>query len=289
MKKRIEIFLGVLFLLICIEADGIGLREAVKRKIIKLEVRWRSMEGVESVSGMHGTNLRVAIQNISKENITVEVPCGSMFTPLDSTRQNMIIAEDMKFVIAPNERSAKYAHGYCCEAHDRSPSENEVYLFKKNAGDKLVKLTEFVRDSSADGYCVQRAIWCVSDNYDLWDINAPGTGLTAALIKYTGKLKGVSQSDIDAAIKRANKNSGKVFEEYVNIQVPVQNDTYIWIMIQDINNNTVKYVALKQWVQKGSYKRDVGVSSIDLGAGTFYVRVYSPNGFLTEKQFSLAR
>lgn len=289
MKKYIEIFIGVFLLLFCVNTYGVSLREAIKQKIIKLEVRWRSIEGVESVSGMHGTNLRVAIQNISKEKITVEVPCGSMFTPLDSTRQNMIIAEDMKFVIGTGEQSAKYAHGYCCEAHDRSPSENEVYLIKKTAGDKLIKLAEFIRDSTADGYCAQRAIWCVSDNYDLWDINAPDPGLTAALIKFTGKLKGVSQSEVDAAIKRAVRNSGKVFEQYINIQVPVLNDTYIWIMIKDINNNTVKYVALKQWVQKGSYQRDIGVSSIDLGPGIFYVRVYSQNGFIAEKQFSLAR
>lgn len=44
MNKNIEIFLGVSFFLICLEAGGIGLREAIKQKSIKFEVRWRTMD-----------------------------------------------------------------------------------------------------------------------------------------------------------------------------------------------------------------------------------------------------
>lgn len=289
MRKYIEIAGCVFLLLFCPDSYSINIRDALKQKIIKVDVRWKYMENAESASRVHGTNLRVTIQNLSGQSITVEVPCGSLFTASDSADQNMIITEDMKFVLQPNAHSTKYAHGYCCEASDHSPDENEQFLIKKPAPDKLVKLTEFIRDNKIEGYGVQRAVWCITNNYDLWDINVPDSGMTAELIKYTGELKGFSEPDISKAIKKAFKNSGKVFEQMINVEVPVEDDMHIWIMIQGINNNTIRYVAMDQPVTKGTYKREFGVSSLDMGAGTFYVRVYSKKGFMAEKQFTLAK
>jgi hypothetical protein len=287
MKKLINIFLSFALLALCANSYGINIREAIKRKLIKVEVRWKAMENAESISRQHGTNLRLTVKNITNGNIAIEVPAGFLFTPVDSTKQNMIIAEDLVFNTKPGQGSTKYAHGYCCEAHDGPPAENELYAIKKPAGDKLVKLAEFIHKDSLEGYAAQRAIWCITNNYDLWDINTSDSVSTKTLIKHTGELKGYSDREIQAAIKRSLKKCDKVFEKIIDLELAFENDTHVWIMIQGINNNTVRYVAQNEKVSKGTFKKEIGVSSLDFGAGTFYIRVYTKNGFMAEKKFVL--
>lgn len=291
MEKFKKLLILLIFTATTSNNFGINIREAIKQKKIKVDVRWKSPEGAEQLSSMHGENMQVKIQNISAQNLKIEIPTGFMFTPIDESKQNMIITQDMNYDLKPNEQKTTYTHGYCCEASDGGPSEGEIYAIKKSAMPNLVKLAEFLRDSNFNGYGVQRAIWAISNNKDIWNINMDNQTKTNALITKVGKIKGLPESEITAAIaknkKAAENRNGNTFEKYIDIQLDIANETEVWIVIQDINNNTLRYVAQKIKLDVGVFKKGIGVSSIDFGAGTFYVRVYSKKGFMTEKKFTL--
>lgn len=284
-KRYLSPFL-VAFIMLSNSAKSVDIRDAIKQKLIDIKIKWRGPDNSESVSSRHGYNLRMVVQNLTNNNLKVEVPCGSMFTPKDSTRQNMIITEDILVELAPKRQKIQYANGYCCEAKDGAPDLDEVYLIKAPARDRLIKLARYIRDHKLEGYGVQRAIWCISDKHDLEDINM-GDTTSVGLIRYAGELRKIPKPEIEKAIVKSLRNNGKVYEQKIPIEIPINKESLIWIMVQDINNNTVKVVMAKQLVPKGTLRHDVGVSSIDLGAGNFYVRVYSQDGFVGEKKFKL--
>jgi len=286
MQKRNISSLLVIGLLMYSNTKAVNIRDAIKQKLVDVKIKWHGMENSESVSSRHGYNLRMVLQNLTNSDLKIEVPCGSMFTPKDTSRQNMIITEDIMVDLGPKKQKTEYANGYCCEAHDGAPMIDQVYIIRKPAKESLIKLARFIRDHKIQGYGVQRAIWSVSDKYDIDDINTGDTS-SVALIRYVGDLRGIAKADIEKAILRSLKNNGKVYEQQIAIEIPIEKESLVWIMIQDVNNHTVKVVAAKQLAVKGILKRDVGVSSIDLGAGDFFVRVYSKDGFIGEKKFRL--
>jgi hypothetical protein len=199
----------------------------------------------------------------------------------------MMIADDMEYNIAPLHKMTKYAHGYCCESHDSGPAENSVSLIKEPASAKLIQLANFARDNKIEGYGLQRAVWCVSNDHPLEEIQADEPENTKKLIEFTGPLKGYSDGEIKKLYALAAKRGGKVYEKMVNINLPVERDTYMWILIQDVNNNTVKTVMTKQVVKKGVFQKNIGLSSLDYGSGTFIVRVYSTDKAVVEKRVKL--
>lgn len=277
----------VAYMILCTNAICVNLSDAVKQKKIEAKVCWKGMESMQSVSRRHGTNIKIMLRNLTSGNLNIEIPSGFMFTPLDSSKQNMIITDELIVILEPGKQKINYAHGYCCEATDGAPEENEVYLIKKPAEDKLKKVAQYIGSNNLSGYGVQRAIWCMSNNHDLWGINTGDTTATKKLIKYIAEIKGIPEVDANRAIKKALNNDYKIFEQYIPIEVTLNKETLIWIMVQDINNNTVRYALTKERFDKGVLKSEIGVSSIDLGAGDFYIRVYSEEGFLAEKKFRL--
>lgn len=283
MKKQ-ALFFAVSILLVS-NSQAIHILNALKQNLIKAEVLWKSPEDMQSTSSRHGENLRISLSNLKNTQLEVEVPAGSMFIPENDEHQNMLITKSMLFVLQPNGQLVKYAHGYCCEASDGAPSKGEYFSLSKKVDEKLSRLAKLLDTDSIEGYGVQRAVWCLSDNKNLEQINTNDSAGTAKLIRYTGTLAGYPNSVIDSAIVHALRSNHKIFERMVPIEFKLSADSYVWIFVHDINNNTVKHVVQKAPYNKGIHNKTVGVSSIDIGGGEFKIRVYSSEGFVAEKAF----
>jgi hypothetical protein len=111
--------------------------------------------------------------------------------------------------------------------------------------------------------------------------------LRISIIFFTGNLNNASSEQINRALFKSY-NNGKDFEKLISLEYPVTaNDTYMWIVIQNINNTSLQTVMKKQKVEKGLFKKQFGVSSIDLGKGDFFVRIYTSYKPMQEKKFTL--
>lgn len=286
--KIIHFILTCFIILLCTKAaTSVNINQALKQKLIQSEIFWKHRAPEETTSLRHGNNLLVKLTNLSGKNIVVEIPAGFMFTAADSTKQNMLITENMQFDLLPLASESKFTQGYCCEATDGSPDEGDAYKIKKQATAQLQQLAEFISKNNFEGYAVQRAIWCVSNKYDLDDINSEDTSLTHKLIDFTGGLMNCSPHQIAQAHTKSQKQSNG-FEKTITLEIPIKsNTTEVWIVIQNINNNSLQTVMKKQRVEKGILKMTFGVSSIDLGSGNFIIRAYSTDSPVVEKKFKL--
>lgn len=230
---------------------GMNITEALAQKLVKTKIVWHSASEEETTSLRHGNNLAVSLQNLSGNILEIEIPEGFMFTATDSTKQNMLLTTALKFNLMPRQSSSKSAYGYCCEAHDRSPSEKDVYKIKKDATAALKQLAQFASANKLEGYAVQRAVWCVSDRNDLATINSTDSSELRKLIDFTGNLMQYSRADIKKAFQKSTQG-GKEFEKIIRLEIPVNTDeSQVWIVIHNINSNKVQTVMTKQKPGKG--------------------------------------
>lgn len=269
------------------EISALNIQDALQKKWISVESKWKSKAPEERSSLRHGNNLWLKLTNLRAQAIQIEVPPGTLFTAEDESKQNMLLTDDLQFKLLPQQSSNKFCRGYCCEATDAAPAEDENYVLKASASEKLQQLANFVNQKNYEGYGVQRAIWCVSNKNNLSDINAEDTAQTRELLYFTGNLEGYKQEEILKCYQKT-MNSGKDFERFIALEIPVNSDeTEVWIVIENVNNTNLQTVMKKTKPGKGVLKKQFGVSSIDLGYGDFVVRVYSTDRPVRRTCFSL--
>ncbi len=287
MKINSPLFLFMLTSFFLNEGYGMNIAEAIKNKLVKADITWHFKSEEETSSLRRGSNLIVTLQNLSNQFLTVEIPSGFLFTASDSTKQNMLLTHEIYFKLLPKQSKVETTYGYCCEAKDGGPKEKEVYKIKYSSTEKLKKLARFVAENNLNGYAVQRAIWCVSDNHNLNSISSEDTTELRKLLYFTGILMNYSQKEIDKAFVKS-LNGGKEFEKLIRLEIPVKSDeSEIWIVIQNVNNTKLQTILTKQKPGKGLLIKQFGVSSIDLGKGEFTIRVYSTDSNVREQKFKL--
>lgn len=286
--KNPNCFLLIILLLVCVTAvQAISLKQALKEKKILLYVKWKTQENEENNSLRHGNNLLISLKNLGNSPLDVEIPAGFLFTAAEDSRQNMLLTMEVDFALMPQQLLVKSAHGYCCEANDKSPLDEDNYLVKQDAGKELNELARYVAAQKLSGYAVQRAIWCVSDKKDLDLIQDEDTSVSRRLIGFTGKLMNTSELEITKALRKAIRGS-KACEKAIKVNLPILAEgEQIWIVIQNINNINLQTVMTKQVVARGYFEKQFGVSSLDLGKGNFVVRIYSTHKPVQSIPFTL--
>jgi hypothetical protein len=60
-------------MLLVFSSYALNIREAIKQKLMKTEIRWKAEKNIESVSSRHGKNLCLAIYNITPGNLNIKV------------------------------------------------------------------------------------------------------------------------------------------------------------------------------------------------------------------------
>jgi hypothetical protein len=267
--------------------SAIPFENALKKGWIKEETKWKVKSQEETSSLRHGSNLSITLINLTSNTFTIEIPSGTLFTAVDSSKQNMLLTENLQVDLLPLQSKTSFCNVYCTEAKDGAPNDNDRYETHKPAIHNLQKLANFVNQKKYEGYGVQRAIWCISNSNNLSDISASDTSQLRELIYFTGNLANYKPAEIEKAFYKA-ASGGKEFEKLITLEIPIHTDeSEIWIVIQNINNITQQTVMKRQKVGKGLMKKQFGVSSIDLGTGDFVVRVYSTDMPVVAQKFSL--
>ena len=152
-----------------------NIREAINKHWVREETKWKIKATEETSSLRHGSNLSVKLINLTSNTLQIEIPSGTLFTARDSSKQNMLVTHELLVDLLPHQSVTNFCTGYCCEASDGAPSDEDIYTIHKPASEKLISLSEFVNQKEFEGYGVQRAIWCISNSKNLSDISAGDT------------------------------------------------------------------------------------------------------------------
>ena len=255
-------------------ANAISLEEALKKGSISLTITSHNGE-------YYGECIAITIYNKTSHKLSIEIEPGYYLYPDDSTEQRMIIAEQMMFALQGNDSLQKTVNAFCTQMHDDSPSLNSGFSLGKKAKDYLLDLTKLVNKHKYFGIAAQNAVWCLTDNQDIFTINSPDETenniLRGFIYKATGQslMKKYSKADevdrvltISDTITYSDREGGN----------------YSFFM-EDEDGNEI-FALYKNKYQKPAYSttRTFTVTVTNFRTGKYYIILSKENGRIIYKK-----
>ncbi len=147
---------------ISISAQTVDLLDALKKGLVTISVA--------GTGGHQGESLKMTLHNKSKKKLTVRIPAGQVFEPVDSNLQNLMVAKEEQLLVEAGKNRIAKLFGFCVEAGDGSPGES-TFNFGALAEGPLLKLAQYLSENKLyQNGSAQYAVWAVSNNYGLESI-----------------------------------------------------------------------------------------------------------------------
>lgn len=161
-------------------------KEAIENKIIQTDVK--------SSGGHQGFCIEVNVKNTSAYDTTFYFEPGRRLVSLDSTTQDILIVKENLFFLAAGRDTTIRGYGFCCQAHNSSPAQSEIFKIGDLADEKLVKLAQHVNQNDYPDDATQGAVWVLSDNKPLDCISSTveNTEKVRKLQKFVATLAGIN-------------------------------------------------------------------------------------------------
>lgn len=161
---------------------SLTLEEAIAQKKVTCKLT--------STGNYSGESVSVALTNLTGSPLQITIPPGTVFKPSDEGDQDLIVVEQQVLALNAKATNIQVADGFCMEAHDSSPAENNGMKMTKTTNAKLQELAGFLNGKQYDSYTIQEAVWAVSDGEEISSIGndtQKDKDLRAFLSKLTGK------------------------------------------------------------------------------------------------------
>lgn len=108
--------------------------------------------------------LLLQLTNNKSEPVHVKIPNGQLFSPTDSSYQNLIVTDEIIIVLKPNEKLDFPVSAMCTEASDMGQNAETKYTLGKLASGNLLKATQFIEQNNLfNTIGAQHAVWSVTN------------------------------------------------------------------------------------------------------------------------------
>lgn len=250
-------------------ADPITLEQAIQQKLIQTRFL-----GNGSYSGQ---SVKSEIQNLGSKGRRILIPAGTLFDSPEGDEQDLMIPQDVYVDLAPNQKKSLVLDGYCTNSNGRVPADNRVFKVSKLTKPGMAELLGLVKGKDISDFSIQDAIWSITDNASVSNIEGSDKTLVKAvkdfLFKhtkqpetwYTSPQVRVIQPDrsinretvaIQGELEFSGKQGAKVYEEICK-----ENGEVLYTMKEYTvqKNGNVSYsfnLKVKGW-KKGKYHVNV--------------------------------
>lgn len=119
-----------------------------------------------------GKSVNLQLSNNTNNSVQILIPAGTTYSPENDGEQTLIQMEDQMITLAPHGVSTPSIGAFCTEAHDRCPTASNSFKIGKSTNPKFSKLFDFVKDKKVSKSNYQDAVWAISDNKSVSNINA---------------------------------------------------------------------------------------------------------------------
>lgn len=134
--------------------------------------------------------LKLKLTNASGSTINVEVPTGFIFSPNDSSFQDIVVTQQILATLAPGVSKEINMHGMCIEPSDHAPNSESTFYPDRMGDTKIVKLTQFIEKNGYFSGTAQQAVWALVDDRGLESITGFDSTEVNNLVAYMHDLTG---------------------------------------------------------------------------------------------------
>lgn len=241
--------------------------------------------------GSHqGFCMEVTVKNLSPDSLEVTLEPGLKLNSEKETDQDIIVIRQAIFTLSKGKTLQQSVFGFCCQAHNASPSKGAKYNFKSKPDEKLRMLANYLSTTNHDDETMQRSIWAISDSNQTASIGAHknlDSNITK-LRQLVSHIKGEPIPDYMLVQKTYVLPNGRLYTINVALKgnISYNNPTYQYCYLKMYNaQNQQVNVEIGQWIDgthQGNYNFDVPAKT--LSKGTYTLKLEANNKILGEKK-----
>ncbi len=241
---------------------------------------------VTGAGGHAGESVRVKLNNLRSEPLTVRIPAGWRFVSQDSTLQDLLVVEEEVLALAPKAAGTVTCRAFCCEASMGGPGEGSAFTAGSMASEPLQKLARFIAAERFPDGAVQQAVWAVSDGNDLSGIVADDDASTRKLREFVSTLTGRPIPWYTTTY--APPAEGRVFNpapQHITgrVEFTQRHAGVLSIVVKDARGSTVYVLDEGRDLRQGFYKIQVEVTVHGWAKGRYAI-CFATDGVLLKKQ-----
>jgi hypothetical protein len=211
------------------KAGPISLQQAIIKKLVKAVISGRVPDTSHNyLSSYYGPCLTLDLQNLSRNNLTIELENGRFLETADTSEQRMIVTQQEVISMLPGHKKSIQVYAMCTQMHDRPPGSKSLLALGPMADGKLLQLVQFIGRNKFQSLSGQEAIWVVTDNNDLGSIYSGNAHELQQLQQF---VSGLTKKIIPPAPHRIEYANGMVSGEIVFENK--KKETYSMLMINE--------------------------------------------------------
>jgi len=129
------------------------------------------MEFIPQTNGGYNVeSIAALIKNKGKAQ-RVLIPMGTRFTSVLGEEQDLIVPEDLFVDVPSNSEKKLTIDAYCMQHHNLSPNADQVFGFKQENSEDLMKILHFMKGKKYEPSIIQEAIWAITDGQSVAGIS----------------------------------------------------------------------------------------------------------------------
>ena len=139
-------------------------------------------------NGIHrGQSIVLTVENISNQNIQIDVPNGTYLDHEEEGYQDHIIVENYNIAVKPAEKKKIQILALCAQPSNACPSEGSKFTMKPYDNKKVLDLCKLIMETKEFEYTGQNALWEMLNNGDPNNIEGENVEHVNQLRTYVAK------------------------------------------------------------------------------------------------------
>ncbi|MEL6591476.1 MAG: hypothetical protein AAFQ68_15405 [Bacteroidota bacterium] len=167
--------------------ERITIEDALQQKLVRI--------AIQGTGGYRGECLKVLIQNLSPEVLSLEIPAGQIFASADSNVQDLIITKEATLALAPKERKVRKLFTMCTQASNMAPSQGERFSLGEMAQGGLLALAQKIARNGYQNSTAQSAVWSIANQESVRSIYGQDTAMVRDIAQTVSEATGVPMSE----------------------------------------------------------------------------------------------
>lgn len=275
----------VLLVVMCIAQAAIAklptytLAEALKKKLLTVEI--------QGAGGHYGKSIQLKLTNTGTVGYRLKLPAGQQFEPDDSTIQNMMVTEEMMFVLNPKKTQTELVNAMCVQKHDGGPGKTTNFSMGNMSNGHLLGIAQLLDKHKYFGDVAQNAVWCISDGEDISTIYSEDTVMAHVLQKFVSEATGQPMPKREARTMptqpRRHAKTTVTFEWDVHAACKTT------LVVLDMNNQPMMEVLKDVDLPAGHHSYTIELSTANLPEGQYKIVLYLNNQPKMSRKVKLGR
>ena len=224
--------------------------------------------------------MQIELASTSQTDIVLNLENGYQLVPIDTYVQTMMITHAVSIKLHPGEHRKEALFAMCTEASDAGPNAKEHFCLGKRATGNLLALAGLIDRKNYQNDAAQNAVWCLTDNHDLFSVYSADTAMMYDLRRFVAKAKGIEltkiyQPYIQPAAEENGEQSIAMRTEYSGtFSYSLSRSSTVTLALYDANNRIKKMFVNNESQRPGMYTYEYQVSMTGADNDRYYLRMY---------------